>query len=222
MTIERNFTPALGRAELTNDYDRVIAVMTRERRWRSALLTEVAPKPGEVVVDVGCGTGTFAIMLAKAQPDACVIAVDPDEAVLEIARRKAECDRVDIDWRQAMGDELEACLGDYVQPRSAPVPDAHEGVDPGEHARCVGRERQAGVGRLRRTTDVPDAPALPSGAAVGRLREHHAERSRSSATAYQRSRLLRSGGVSVPADPDRFDLAFPGSALKGAIRTSRV
>jgi ubiquinone/menaquinone biosynthesis C-methylase UbiE len=65
MTNDRSFTPALGRADLTGDYDRVIAVMTRERRWRSALLNEIAPAPGEVVVDVGCGTGTFAIMLAK-------------------------------------------------------------------------------------------------------------------------------------------------------------
>ena len=112
MTNDRSFTPALGRADLTSDYDRVIAVMTRERRWRSALLKEIALAAGEVIVDVGCGTGTFAVMLAKAQPAARVIAVDPDEAVLEIARAKAQAEDVDVDWRLAMGDELVGCLAE--------------------------------------------------------------------------------------------------------------
>ncbi|WP_293384912.1 hypothetical protein [Phenylobacterium sp. SCN 70-31] len=37
MSEQKDFVPALGRPELTGDYDRVIAVMTRERRWRAAL-----------------------------------------------------------------------------------------------------------------------------------------------------------------------------------------
>jgi hypothetical protein len=44
MNDKPDFVPALGRAELTADYDRVIAVMTRERRWRTALLDLIAPK----------------------------------------------------------------------------------------------------------------------------------------------------------------------------------
>jgi hypothetical protein len=178
MTNDRSFTPALGRADLTSDYDRVIAVMTRERRWRSALLKEIALAAGEVIVDVGCGTGTFAVMLAKAQPAARVIAVDPDEAVLEIARAKAQAEDVDVDWRLAMGDELVGCLGRDsslgrdVQPRPAPVPTAHEGGDPDEHARDPGRQREVGAGRLRRAADAVDAPAVPAGSAPGRFREH--------------------------------------------------
>lgn len=112
MAHDRSFTPALGRSELTGDYDRVIAVMTRERRWRSALLAEIAPRREDVIVDVGCGTGTFAIMLSAVQPAAKIIAVDPDPAVLDIARQKAEAAGVTVDWRQAMGDELAPCLGE--------------------------------------------------------------------------------------------------------------
>lgn len=103
---KRDFVPALGRHELTNDYDRIIAVMTRERRWRAELLKLVNPQPGESIIDVGCGTGSFALMMKQACPDLHVIAIDPDEEVLSIARAKASAAGVVIDWRCAMGDEL--------------------------------------------------------------------------------------------------------------------
>ncbi|OYX73622.1 MAG: SAM-dependent methyltransferase [Caulobacter sp. 32-67-35] len=108
MTQNADFTPALGRHELTGAYDRMIALMTRERRWRGELLALAAPQPGEVIVDVGCGTGTFAIMLKRACPSARVIGVDPDENVLAIARRKAAAAGVEVEFRRAFGDELAA------------------------------------------------------------------------------------------------------------------
>lgn len=72
------FTPALGRAELTSDYDRVIAVMTREAKWRTKLVDAIAPQTNETIVDLGSGTGSLAVMLAQAAPEAHVFAVDPD------------------------------------------------------------------------------------------------------------------------------------------------
>lgn len=44
------------------------------------------------VLDVGCGTGTFAIMLAAAGVQ--VTGVDPDRASLDVARRKSGAERV--------------------------------------------------------------------------------------------------------------------------------
>ncbi|MDO9488216.1 MAG: class I SAM-dependent methyltransferase [Sphingomonadaceae bacterium] len=107
----REFVPALGRHELTNSYDRVIAVMTREKRWREHLLTLVAPDARDTIVDVGCGTGTFAIMLKTACSAARVVGVDPDDAVLALARAKAAAADSDVEWRRAMGDELAGALG---------------------------------------------------------------------------------------------------------------
>ena len=46
----------------------------------------------QAVLDVGCGTGTFACMLA--QHGLQVIAVDPAEASLNVARQKAGADKV--------------------------------------------------------------------------------------------------------------------------------
>lgn len=105
MSDTKDFVPALGRHELTGGYDRVIAIMTRERRWRAQLLALAVPQAGETIIDVGCGTGTFALMLQAACPGARVIAVDPDPKVLEIARRKAGAGGA-VEWRQGFGDEL--------------------------------------------------------------------------------------------------------------------
>lgn len=102
----RDFVPALGRPELTGLYDRAVALLTRERRWRASLMRLVAPKPGEIIVDVGCGTGSFAILLKQNCPAAKVIGIDPDPSVLRIARAKADKVGVSIEWCEAMGDEI--------------------------------------------------------------------------------------------------------------------
>src|SRR3546814_5056224 len=81
--------------------------MTREKRWRSDLLKLVAPQPGDRIVDIGCGTGTLAIALKGGEPESEIFAVDPDPAVLEIARSKARTAGADIHWFEAMGDELD-------------------------------------------------------------------------------------------------------------------
>lgn len=103
MTDPTSFTPALGRAELTGSYDHVIAVMTREKKWRGLLLKSLAPLPDDVIVDIGCGTGTFAIMVAVTVPDARIIAVDPDPAVLALAFKKAAISKAEIEFVQAIG-----------------------------------------------------------------------------------------------------------------------
>lgn len=118
MTTNPNFTAALGRAELTSDYDRVIAVMTRERKGRGKLLDAVAPQHDEIVVDLGSGTGSLAILLARTAPKAYIFAVDPDPEVQAIAADKAQNEGVAVKQVVALGgdriDLLAYCQVDKV------------------------------------------------------------------------------------------------------------
>ncbi len=106
---EPTFTPALGKPAFTSDYDRIISVMTREKKWRSLMLSELQPKAGNVVVDLGSGTGTFAIQVKEKEPGCRVIAVDPDPEVRAIAQEKV--DDVQIEFATAMGDQPLSILG---------------------------------------------------------------------------------------------------------------
>ncbi|GGQ31947.1 class I SAM-dependent methyltransferase [Streptosporangium pseudovulgare] len=107
---ENTFTPALGRFAPTRFYDHVIA-LTRERLWRALTVMYVAPRPGEVIVDVGCGTGSLALLLGRVEPRARIVGLDPDPDVLAVARRKAEAAGVAVRWHVGMGDELAESLG---------------------------------------------------------------------------------------------------------------
>jgi ubiquinone/menaquinone biosynthesis C-methylase UbiE len=61
-----------------------------KRRWRAMLLEALQPRDGELIVDIGCGTGSQAIAIKiGAVLERAVVGVDPDPAVLAIARAKA-------------------------------------------------------------------------------------------------------------------------------------
>ena len=100
MTETGEFTPAAGRFAPTSIYDSGVALLTRESVWRSELLRRLLPAPGEAILDVGSGTGTLAILLKQAQPEARITGLDPDVAALSIAKAKAAKAGVEIEWRK--------------------------------------------------------------------------------------------------------------------------
>jgi ubiquinone/menaquinone biosynthesis C-methylase UbiE len=100
----KRYVPAAGRASLTSLYDPVVALTMREGSWRPALVSHVsATLPlGGLVVDVGAGTGSFALGFSATRPDASVLAVDGDPRVLDRARDKDEAGAVE--WRHGLAD----------------------------------------------------------------------------------------------------------------------
>jgi ubiquinone/menaquinone biosynthesis C-methylase UbiE len=107
------FTPPLGTGDAA-DYDRAIRIWTRELRWRGAMLDLLAAEPGETIADVGCGTGSFAILLKQRFPQVSVTGIDPDAEALNIACDKAARASVTIDWRQGFADALPEASADAV------------------------------------------------------------------------------------------------------------
>jgi trans-aconitate methyltransferase len=105
-----NYTPALGAHWLTPAYDAAIALLTRERRWRRALIRQIAPRARQVVADVGCGTGTLAVMLKTHAPSVSVHGFDPDPNVLDRAERKAHAAGVLVTFNHATMDDIAAKL----------------------------------------------------------------------------------------------------------------
>jgi len=105
----QSFTPALGRVAPARFFDVVVA-LTRERLWRALAAMYVVPRPDDVIIDVGCGTGSLALLLSRVQPTARIIGLDPDPDVLAVARQKAAADAT-VQWRVGMGDALVDSVG---------------------------------------------------------------------------------------------------------------
>jgi ubiquinone/menaquinone biosynthesis C-methylase UbiE len=84
------YIPAAGHDWLLPLYDPLWRFVFREERLRREILAHAQIGSGCRVLDVGCGTGTQAVLVKQTHPDAEVVGIDGDEKVLAIARRKAE------------------------------------------------------------------------------------------------------------------------------------
>src|SRR6266851_3758889 len=82
---KRDYVPAAPQLWL---YDFLVGVLTRESRWRPALLRQIAPRAEDSIADIGCGTGTLLALIGRTAQPAVLIGIDPDQAILERARRK--------------------------------------------------------------------------------------------------------------------------------------
>ena len=87
-TSSKSYIPALRYRWLTRFYDPVVRLTTRERTFKQALLRRSRIQDGHRILDLGCGTGTLALMVKRAYPDAEVLGLDADLEALELARTK--------------------------------------------------------------------------------------------------------------------------------------
>jgi ubiquinone/menaquinone biosynthesis C-methylase UbiE len=78
----------------------------REEHFKLRLIQQAKIHPGMRVLDLGCGTGTLTILIKQLHPDAEVVGMDGDRAVLEVARSKANQAGVDITVDHGMAFQL--------------------------------------------------------------------------------------------------------------------
>lgn len=83
------FVPALSFDALTPLYDTLIQATMRERAFKQRLIQRAHLGPGQRVLDLGCGTGTLALLLHERVPEAEIVGLDIDRKILTIARQKA-------------------------------------------------------------------------------------------------------------------------------------
>ncbi len=87
---------------LTPMYDLFVRLLLREEHLKRRLIAMSDIQPGHRVLDLGAGTGTLAIMIARAQPEARVTGLDADARALARAHRKAAPRGAAVSW--ARGD----------------------------------------------------------------------------------------------------------------------
>ena len=103
---EPRYIPAARWRIFSRLYDPIIALTMREGRFRGLMADRVVadlPESG-TAVDVGCGTGMFALGLAARRTDAQVIGVDGDPEILGLAKAKSGAGAVE--WREGLAQEL--------------------------------------------------------------------------------------------------------------------
>ena len=82
-------------------YDLVTNFMTlgQARRLRRATVEHALIKPGDSVVDVGCGTGEVTLAAKPRAKHGSVYGIDPAPEMIAVARKKAARKGLDIDFR---------------------------------------------------------------------------------------------------------------------------
>ena len=103
--IERQYLPAAGRDVFLPLYDPFTRLFGVDS-LRRGLLEQAALQPAYRVLDVGCGTGTLAILIKQEHPTITVIGIDPDPKALARAHRKAERAQVSVHFERGFADAL--------------------------------------------------------------------------------------------------------------------
>jgi ubiquinone/menaquinone biosynthesis C-methylase UbiE len=99
------YLPAAGLDLLLPLYDPLVKLLGADRA-RKKLFDQASVQPHHRVLDIGCGTGTFAVAIKGWLPAVEVVGLDPDPKALARSRRKADRAGVSIRFDQGFANAL--------------------------------------------------------------------------------------------------------------------
>jgi ubiquinone/menaquinone biosynthesis C-methylase UbiE len=101
----RPFLPGMGVDWLLPVYDSFTWLLGLDRVRRNFLF-QARLQPGHRVLDIGCGTGTLAVLVKELLPSVDVTGVDPDDKAVARAARKARRRGVNVRFDRGYADAL--------------------------------------------------------------------------------------------------------------------
>jgi ubiquinone/menaquinone biosynthesis C-methylase UbiE len=103
--VQRPYLPAAGRDWALPFYDPIVGLLGLQAT-RRVLIDQAAPRPGQRILEIGCGTGSLVVLLKRLHPDVSVTGLDPDPKALARAARKAARAEVAIALDRGFSDQL--------------------------------------------------------------------------------------------------------------------
>jgi ubiquinone/menaquinone biosynthesis C-methylase UbiE len=151
-------------------YDPITALL-RLNHARQELLRQAELHPGHRVLDIGCGTGSLAVLAKTSCPSVDIVGVDPDDRALARAARKAHRAGASIRFDRGFSDALHYPDGTFDRVLSSFM-FHHLGGD--EKARTLREVRRVlrADGRLH-LLDFGGAGSAGRGSRFPRLHWHH-------------------------------------------------
>src|SRR4051794_23071322 len=107
------YVPAMRFDFLTRFYDPVVRLTSREKAFKTRLLDQASITSGMDVLDLGCGTGTLALMIAERERGARVHGIDGDPSVLERAKGKAAAMGLEVGFDHGFSYDLPYADGSF-------------------------------------------------------------------------------------------------------------
>jgi ubiquinone/menaquinone biosynthesis C-methylase UbiE len=95
--------------QMVDSYDAYMRTMTfgRERTLRKLTVSLAQIKPGETILEVGCGTGTLTLAAKRqAGPEGKVFGIDIIPGMIDYSRKKAAQAREDISFQFGSIDDI--------------------------------------------------------------------------------------------------------------------
>ncbi|MEK7557530.1 MAG: class I SAM-dependent methyltransferase [Patescibacteria group bacterium] len=106
-----NYIPPIKWHWQTPWYDFFCAASGLGKRFREKVLQAVAIHDGQIIADVGCGTGVFVEIAKRRYPSAHFIGIDPDRKALAIAEQALKRAGLAVELKQAFAESLPLASG---------------------------------------------------------------------------------------------------------------